>query len=53
MSMLLDTHALIWSLDDQGRLSQAREKDRAPAGILRTALSCSPFRNVRRLLLNG
>lgn len=43
MSVLLDTHVLIWSLDDHDRLSQAWEKNRAPAGILRTALSRSPF----------
>lgn len=39
MNVLLDTHVLIWRLDDHDRLSQAREKGITPAGILRTALS--------------
>lgn len=39
MNVLLDTHVPIWSLDDHDCLSQTREKDGTPAGILRTALS--------------
>lgn len=38
---VFDTHVLIWWLNDDDRLSQAREKDRTLAGILRTALSRS------------
>lgn len=43
MNVLLDTHVPIWSLDDHDRLSQAREKDGTPAGILWIALSYSPL----------